>query len=108
MHLRSLQKYLVFVCVFMASVVIYGSITEGTITSDTWKGISRLLNVIVLVFNTYFLFQEGIQMFNADESIIQHYNRINIQNLEVCILYYTNNNNINNINKRYKINICLY
>ena len=83
MHMKSLQRYFAFVCVFMASVFVYGSLTERYITSPGWKFISAILNIVVLVFNTYFLFLEGVQMFNADESTIEQYSRMAIQANEV-------------------------
>jgi len=82
LHLRSLQIYLLFVIVFMAGTFVYGFHIQNHINGSFWKGVNVILQLATIVMNSYFLFMEGVQMLNADASMLEKYDRMNLAKAE--------------------------
>ena len=84
MHRKSLIFHLLFLIVFMAATFVYGFLTQGLIDGYMWRLVNTALQILVLIGNSYFLFLEGVQMFNADASMLDKYDRFAL--LEVSLL----------------------
>ena len=76
MHLRSLLMFFAFASIFMAATLVYGFLTNGHISGVGWKVANYVLQILVLIGNSYFFIMEGVQMFNTDGSLLDKYNKL--------------------------------